>query len=72
MARCADMTGDLFSPPAIDWRITLRPGMVAAAHPLVKVFTSPAAFEGYVGGLRLHGVDVSFSSPYVATCKDAS
>lgn len=65
------MTNDLFDQPAVNWRITLRVGMVAPQHPRIKVFTSVAAFSGYVGALRANGVDVSFSSPFVASCQEA-
>lgn len=58
--------------PEPDWRITLRPGMVAADHPQVKVFSSVAAFQGYVHELRARDVVVSFATPFVAACQEAS
>lgn len=58
--------------PVAEWRIRLRPGMVAADHSVVKVFTSPTAFDGYVKGLRSHDVEVKFSSPYSADCQVAA
>ncbi|MES2943591.1 MAG: hypothetical protein V4772_12050 [Pseudomonadota bacterium] len=58
--------------PESDWRITLRPGMVAADHPQVKVFSSVAAFQGYVHELRARDVVVSFTTPFVAACQEAS
>lgn len=36
-----------------------------------KTFTSPNAFDGYVGALRRLGVAVSFQSPTVATISGA-
>lgn len=57
-------------PAAMDWRITLRPGMVSAHRSRVKVFTSPAAFDGYVSTLRSLGVPVFFTSPFIAHCQD--
>ena len=60
------------SMPLLEWRITCRTGMVIQGQPPVKVFTSPTAFDGYVGSLRAHGVVVEFSSPFVAFCKDAA
>ncbi|WPC68331.1 hypothetical protein SBP18_07450 [Rhodoferax ferrireducens] len=62
----------IVAKPAPDWRITLRSGMVAADHPQTKVFTSVAAFQGYVSDLRAHGVVVSFTTPFVAACQEAS
>lgn len=53
----------------MDWRITLRPGMVPLSRPGIKVFTSPEAFDGYVRALRALDVVVSFSSPFVANCQ---
>ncbi len=58
--------------PEPDWRITLRPGMVAADHPQVKVFSSVAAFQGYVDELRARDVVVSFATKFVAACQEAS
>jgi hypothetical protein len=55
--------------PAMNWRITLRPGMGSLKTAKVKVFTSPTAFDGYVGTLRSLGVSVSFTSPFVAHCE---
>lgn len=59
------------APAPMDWRITLRRGMVPASRHNVKVFTSPAAFDGYVSALRALGVIVHFSSPFVAVCEGA-
>ncbi len=58
--------------PRLEWRITCRTGMVIQGQSPVKVFTSPTAFDGYVGTLRAHGVVVEFSSPFVAFCKDTA
>ena len=55
-----------------DWRIKLRPGMVAADHPQIKVFSSVTAFQGYVHELRTRDVVVSFATPFVAACQEAS
>lgn len=57
--------------PTMNWRITLRPGLGSLKTAKVKVFTSPTAFDGYVGTLRSLGVVVLFSSPFVAHCQDA-
>jgi hypothetical protein len=54
----------------MEWRVTLRSGMVPPGHPKVKVFTSATAFGGYVSALRAFDVIVSFSSPFVAICQD--
>lgn len=52
-----------------DWRIALRPGMVAPGHSQIKVFTSATAFDGYVRELRARAVVVAFSSPFAAACE---
>lgn len=57
-------------PATMDWRITLRPGMVPCNGTGVKVFTSPTAFDGYVSTLCALGVPVLFTSPFVAHCQD--
>ena len=75
---CSGVTVDLFpmslvdDQPASDWRITLRPGMVPADHPQIKVFTSVTAFQGYVAEFRARGVVVSFTTPFIANCQDGS
>jgi hypothetical protein len=56
---------------ASSYCITLRAGMVAANHSGVKLFTSETAFQGYVSGLRAHGVVVSFATPFAASCQGA-
>jgi hypothetical protein len=55
--------------PAMTWRITLRPGMSILKTTKVKVFRSPAAFDGYVGTLRFLGIPVLFTSPFIAHCQ---
>jgi hypothetical protein len=60
------------TPASLDWRITLRRGMVPAGRDTVKVFTSPTAFDGYVGALRSLGVLVHFTSPFVAHCQETT
>ena len=65
------MRKNLPAQSLMDWRITLRSGMVPANHPRIKVFTSPTAFDGYVSALRALNVAVSFSSPFVAHCQEA-
>lgn len=55
---------------SMDWRITLRPGMVPANRSRAKVFTSATAFDGYVNALRAHNVVVLFTSPFVAHCQE--
>lgn len=57
--------------PAMSWRITLRPELSSLRNARVKVFTSPTAFDGYVGTLRSLGISVSFTSPFVAHCENA-
>lgn len=59
------------APAAMTWSITLRLGMAHRSASRVKVFTSPAAFDGYVSTLRSLNVPVLFTSPFIAHCKDA-
>ena len=61
-----------FKPDKEMRRITLRPGMVPADHPQIKVFTSVTAFQGYVAEFRARGVVVSFTTPFIANCQDGS
>ena len=66
------MRKPLPTKPSMDWRITLRPGMTPVNCSRVKVFLSVSAFNGYVSALRAHGVVVSFTTPFVATCAEAA
>ena len=53
------------TPAPITYTVHCPPGMLAAGR-TCKTFSSVDAFDGYMGALRVLGVVVTYTSPFVA------